>query len=127
MLKTASIIFGIVFLIIGILGLIPAAAPNGMLLGIFHVNGFHNAVHLLTGVIAIIAGVTGSAAARLFFQVFGIIYAIVALLGFFYGGSNILGVLANNIPDAWLHVLIAVVALYFGFVWAEERHPAATR
>ena len=127
MLKTASVIFGIVFLIIGILGFIPATAPNGMLLGIFHVNALHNWVHLLTGVIAIIAGGTGTAAARLFFQAFGIIYAIVAVLGFFYGGSSILGVLANNIPDAWLHVLIAVVALYFGFAYAEARHPEAKR
>ena len=125
MLKTVATIFGIVFLIIGVLGFIPAAAPNGMLLGIFHVNDLHNVVHLLTGAIALIAGWTGTHASRLYFQVFGIVYAIVAILGFFQGRSAVLGVLANNIADAWLHTVIALVALYFGFVWSEERRTSA--
>lgn len=47
MVKTAAILFGVVFLFIGILGFVPAATPaNGMLLGIFHVNTAHNIVHL---------------------------------------------------------------------------------
>src|SRR5438132_3618228 len=47
MIKTAALLFGIVFLLIGILGFVPAVTPdNGMLLGIFHVNTAHNIVHL---------------------------------------------------------------------------------
>ena len=50
MAKTLALLFGVVFLLIGILGFVPAVAPNEMLLNIFHVNAAHNAVHLLTGI-----------------------------------------------------------------------------
>jgi hypothetical protein len=36
MIKGAAILFGLVFLVVGILGFVPAAAPNEMLLGVFH-------------------------------------------------------------------------------------------
>jgi hypothetical protein len=54
-------------------------------------------------------------AAKTYFQVFGVIYAIVAILGFISGDAPVLGFLANNMADAWLHAVIAVVALYMGF------------
>ena len=47
LLKPAAVLFGVVFLLVGVLGFVPAAAPNQMLLGIFHVNAAHNGVHLL--------------------------------------------------------------------------------
>jgi len=52
----------------------------------------------------------------MFFQVFGIVYAAVAALGFFYGDALLLGVVSNNVADTWLHVVIAVIALYLGFM-----------
>lgn len=38
MVKTFAVIFGLVFLVVGILGFVPAATPDGMLLNTFHVN-----------------------------------------------------------------------------------------
>ena len=69
MLKIAAIIFGAAFLLAGLLGFIPAAAPNGMLLGVLHVNAAHNVVHLITVVVALLAAYTGIRASQLFFQV----------------------------------------------------------
>ncbi len=46
MVKTAAILFGVVFLLIGILGFVPSITKDEMLLGIFHVNLLHNVVHL---------------------------------------------------------------------------------
>jgi hypothetical protein len=51
MIKTAALVFRIVFLLIGILGFVPGVAPDEMLLGIFHVNVAHNAVHIASGII----------------------------------------------------------------------------
>ena len=117
MLKTAAIIFGIVFLLVGVLGFVPGIITTGqMLLGIFHVNAVHNIVHLLSGAVALITGLTSTAAARMYFRVFGIIYALVAILGFFTGDGLLLGLISNNMADTWLHVLIALVALALGFV-----------
>jgi len=124
-LKRIAVIFGIVFVIVGVLGWIPAVNPGGKLLGIFDVNAAHNVVHLVTGVLAIIVGVMSEKASRVFFQVFGVIYGLVAVLGFFYGDGPLLGIVANNAADSVLHVVIAVVALYLGFGMKPEA-PAAT-
>lgn len=123
MLRTCAIIFGLIMLVIGVLGFVPEANPNGLLLGIFHVNFEHNVVHLATGIVSILCGLVSGHASRLFFQIFGLIYAVVAILGFYYGDRPIFGILANNIPDALLHTAIAAFSLYLGFVY---RHPHAT-
>ncbi len=126
MLKTCAIIFGIILLIIGILGFVPQANPNGLLFGLFHVNLEHNLIHLVTGVVAIICGLATEHASRLFFQIFGIIYAIIAILGFYYGDRPIFEIVANNLPDAILHVVIAVIALYLGFGYHHDHLPTTT-
>src|SRR5215218_4557289 len=107
LLKRAAILFGIVFLLVGILGFIPAVAPNQMLLGIFHVNAAHNVVHLLSGAVALGCGLASVAASRLYFRIFGVVYGLVAILGFVQGNTNLLGLISNNMPDVWLHVAIA--------------------
>jgi len=120
MVKTAAILFGIVFLAVGILGFVPAVTTdmNGMpmLLGIFHVNAAHNYVHLASGAIFLICGFAGAGPSRTFFKIFGIVYAIVAVLGFMNGDKPLLGLISNNMADVWLHVGFAVVMLLIGFV-----------
>jgi hypothetical protein len=116
MLRTVSKIFGVVFLLVGVLGFVPGVTTNEMLLGIFHVNAAHNVVHLLSGAIALYAGLTSTAYSRLYFRVFGVVYALVALLGLFTGDGMLLGLISNNTADTWLHIVIAVAALYLGFV-----------
>lgn len=122
MLKTCAIIFGIVMVIVGILGFIPQATPDGMLLGLFHVNAEHNWIHIITGIVSLLCGLNSEHASRLFFQIFGIIYALVAILGLYYGDRPILGIIANNMADVILHIVIAVFALALGFGY---RQPCA--
>jgi hypothetical protein len=87
-----------------------------MLLGIFHVDAVHNVVHILAGAVALWAAMSEDAkASRMYFQVIGVVFAILALLGWFSGDNNVLGFLTNNMADAVLHTVIAVVALYYGF------------
>jgi hypothetical protein len=115
MLKTAALVFGVVLVLIGILGFVPGVTNDEMLLGIFHVNAAHNAVHLLSGAVALWGGLTSVSNARLFFRVFGVVYALVAVLGFVTGDGPILGLISNNTADTWLHVAIALVSLWLGF------------
>ena len=122
MLKTMATIFGIVFLLIGILGFVPGITPEEHLLGIFHVNAAHNIVHVASGIAALIAGAISVRAARNYFRIFGVIYALVAALGFLTGGEQpLLGILANNPADNWLHLVIAVISLGLGFAPAFSR------
>src|SRR6266567_4253518 len=115
MVKSAAILFGLVFLVVGILGFVPAVTKDEMLLGIFHVNFAHNIVHLASGAIFLLCGMAGAGPSRTFFRIFGIVYALVAALGFYYGDQPILGIISNNTPDIWLHIVLAVVMLYLGF------------
>jgi hypothetical protein len=126
LLKNIAIAFGIVFIIVGILGFVPAVTTNGLLFGYFEVNPAHNVVHLSTGVVALIVAFISEKATQLFFQIFGVIYALVALAGFFTGNQPLLGVVAINTADNWLHVLIAIVALYLGFGMRAAEPTAAT-
>ncbi|PYK43392.1 MAG: TonB-dependent receptor [Verrucomicrobia bacterium] len=120
MAKTLALLFGVVFLLIGILGFVPSVTPNEMLLNIFHVNAAHNAVHLLTGVVALLAGIAGVGASKIFFKIFGVVYGLVAVLGFVVGDGMLLGFISNNMADTWLHVGIAVVSLIVGFAPSGE-------
>lgn len=122
MLRNLAKIFGYTFLVIGILGFIPGITADGHLFGLFQVDGAHNVIHLLSGAIALYAGYTSTRLSRLYFQVFGVVYAIIALLGFFYGDRELLGFVAHNRADIWLHIFIAIVALYAGF-GMREREP----
>lgn len=119
MLKTFAIVFGIALVLVGILGFVPSVTPNGHLLGLFHVNALHNLIHLLSGFAALWCGFSSRYHSRLYFQIFGVIYALVAVLGFFYGYEPIFGIIANNIADAWLHVAIAAGALFLGFFYKD--------
>jgi hypothetical protein len=92
-----------------------------MLLGIFHVNTAHNAVHLLSGVVALICGMSGVGASRMYFRIFGLVYGAVAVLGFLNPGDTmLLGLISNNMADTWLHVAIAAVSLILGFMPASR-------
>jgi hypothetical protein len=115
MAKTLGMLFGIVFLAIGILGFVPGITKDEMLLGIFHVNAVHSVVHIVSGAIFLFASMAGAGAARLWFQLFGVIYALVAVLGFMNGDKPILGLISSSTNNTWLHVVLAVVMLAIGF------------
>lgn len=114
MLKLLAILFGLIMIVVGILGFLPDFAPNGLLLGLFAVNPMHNMVHLLTGLVALVCGLSNNFAAKIFFIAFGIVYALVAILGFAQGPGDLYG-MAINQADNWLHSAIALVCLYLGF------------
>ena len=120
MVKTAAIIFGIVFLAVGILGFVPGATTDmggmPMLLGIFHVNAAHNFVHIASGVVFLLCGMAGAGAASTFFKIFGAVYALVAILGFMNPAGPLLGMISNNPADNYLHTGLAVVMLLLGFM-----------
>jgi hypothetical protein len=109
MIKSLTWILGIVFLALGVSGFVSDPA-----LGIFEVDTIHNIIHLLSGIIAIVAIMSGESYARMFLIVFGIVYALVAVIGFVNNG-DILGIFATNRADDYLHTAIALACLSVGF------------
>ncbi|MFJ4297125.1 DUF4383 domain-containing protein [Curtobacterium sp. NPDC089689] len=128
--KTALVV-GIVFLLVGIAGFVPgltsgdlAGAGHGsmaMLLGIFQVSVLHNVVHLLFGVVGLLAAryPTGS---RMYLVIGGLVYFVLWVYGLFTAGT-MSG--ANFVPlnwaDNWLHLVLAVGMVALGIVFPRER------
>src|ERR1700722_2187369 len=114
MLKIFAILFGLVMIVAGILGFLPDFAPNNKLFTLFLINPMHNIVHLLTGIVALVCGISSGLASKIFFIIFGLIYAAVAILGFMMGQGLLFDSIAINHADNWLHAVIATVSLYLG-------------
>jgi hypothetical protein len=126
-----ALVFGVVLVAAGILGFFYSsdfAAPGEVdgVLGILDVNGWHNVVHIVTGVLGL--AVIGSYAnARLYALGLGAVYILVAILGFIYGdGDAILGFIPINTEDNVLHLLIGVAGIGAGMATPAEPAPTTT-
>jgi len=120
MLRILAILFGVFFVIAGILGFIPDFTPQGKLLGIFAINPLHNIIHIATGILALLSGLSSSSASKFFFIFFGLAYAVVAGFGFYYGEGILFNTMPLNIADNLLNAGIAIVSLYIGFAFSSK-------
>lgn len=120
MLKPAAMIFGVLLMLLGLAGFVPVVTiptpggEYGLLLGAFAVDPLHNVVHIVTGAVALAAGVKGEDASRMYFRVVGVLYALLAIAGFVVGAGTLLG-MAHNVANAFLHLFFALVTLSLGF------------
>ena len=129
MIRKFALIFGIIYLLVGILGFIPGANDHmhtdmppiavdsfyGRLLGIFPVNLMHNLVHILIGVWGIFAS-KAAGSSRMFGKGVAILYGLLTILGLIPGANTLFGIAPIFGHDVWLHALSALVAGYFGFI-----------
>ncbi|MHB1086960.1 MAG: DUF4383 domain-containing protein [Minisyncoccota bacterium] len=123
MAKKLALAVGVILTAVGVLGFVPGVtSADGLLLGIFEVDTMHNVVHILTGVLALLAAMGSGAYGGLYFKVFGVVYALVAALGLAMG-SPILGLISANMADHVLHIALAAVFLYAGFGMKSESAP----
>jgi hypothetical protein len=124
-----SLVFGATLLLVGILGFIAESAfdagsdVNGSDLIIFEVNGWHNLVHIASGLLglALWRSVSG---AKSFALGFGLVYLIVTIWGF-VDGNDVLGLIPVNGADNVLHLLIALAGIAAGL--ASRDAPARSR
>jgi Domain of unknown function (DUF4383) len=116
MIRTLGFIFGFAFLLGGALGLTPGVTKDGMYFGIFMVNAPHNILHIVSGTMFLVASISGEKTARLWFQMFGVAYGAIAAAGFLVGEGMILGLISNNLYDAWGHAGLALAMLLIGFM-----------
>jgi hypothetical protein len=94
-------------------------------LGVLDVNGWHNLVHLFSGLLGL-AVARSYSASRAYAIGFGAVYAVVAIWGFVIGdGESILGFLPVNSEDNVLHLLIALAGIFAGLGTAATPRPSA--
>ena len=117
-----ALVFGLALLLAGIVGFFYTAdfstgdattdpANRDALIGVFDVNGWHNVVHILSGVLGL--SLAGSwRGARLYAWGFGLTYLAVTVWGFVVGdGESILGLVPVNTADNLLHLAIALLGV----------------
>jgi len=124
-------VIGATLVVVGILGFFYSAAfgsgdgiERDAVLGILDVNGWHNLVHIASGVVglALIGSYSG---ARAYAFGLGALYLVVTLLGFAAGdGGEILNVFPVNIEDNVLHLLIGFAGIAAGFATPASQAPS---
>jgi len=120
--KMVAMIAGAVLVLVGLLGFV-----NDPVLGIFEVNAIHSVVHLLSGGVLLAAAfIDAGRNSRMALLVLGVVYALVAVLGFALPDlteSILLGTTANaamNGADNILHSLLAIVFIAVPLLVKEE-------
>lgn len=119
-----ALVFGAVYLLVGILGMfVSTSVDKADTLIAFDVNLIHNIVHLAVGALWL-AGSRTAAGAKTVNLIIGVVYLLVAILGFAEVGL-LEDLLAKvNPADNVLHLVSGALALYFGTVGSGARTAA---
>lgn len=144
MIRTFALVYGIVFVVAGAAGFIPAFVTpastgmetaaghmgEGLLLGLFPTNALHNIFHLLWGVWGLLS--VGSARRSwIYAAVTAAVYLVLSAVGWAWGLNTALGFLPLHGNDVWLHLGLGLVALAAALTthgsWREDvsRRPGA--
>lgn len=133
-----ALIVGIVYLVLGVLGLVPAtlvsppadAPPTsfammyGYLLGLFPVNILLTALHLAIGAWGLAAW-SGRASSIGFARSLAIVFGVLAVMGMIPMLNTTFGLMPLHSHDIWLHAVTALGAAYVG--WREPARGTAER
>ena len=121
-----ALAFGALLLVVGLVGFLAngsfdtGANVQGDNLLAFEVNGWHNVVHIASGVAGLLLSRT-NATARLYAFGFGAVYALVTIIGL-VDGESVLGIFPVNTADDVLHLLIAATGFLAGLASPEVAH-----
>lgn len=116
--RLVAVIVGAVFLAIGLLGVTVTsglglfATESGLLFGVFGVNLLLVIAHVLIGAALAMAGLSGTAGAKMVNVVVGVVCLLLGIVGLVFG-SAVAG-LATTGANTWLHFASAVVLLVAG-------------
>lgn len=128
-----ALIFGALLTVAGIIGFFYNSdftsdkSVRDAVFGILDVNGWHNLVHILTGVVGLVVASSYSGS-RSYALGFGFIYVIVAIWGFIIGsGDSILSIVPVNTEDNVLHLFIGFAGIAAGMATPAVADPTTTR
>ena len=118
--KTASLVIGIIFLVVGILGYTDNPIIGDSHDAVFHADGAHNMVHIISGVLFLLFALAAPSRAGLFLKIFGLVYLLLGVWGAAVIGSEgqttLLGFLHVNGADNFLHIALGVVIFLAGLL-----------
>ncbi len=116
-----ALAFGAVLLLVGLIGFaVNSSFDTGDAVGtgdnliVFELNGWHNLVHIASGLVGL-ALFRRNDTARLYALGFGAVYLLVTIIGF-ADGDSVLGLIPVNGADNVLHLLIAGLGIAAGLM-----------
>ncbi len=112
MSKTASWIFGVIFVIAGIWGFFAPA------LGFIQANMVGSVIHLVVGVILL--ALASKPSAVMVLKTIGIIYVIWAIIGFLGWGFT-----GEDSVTTWFYLIVGVIIAVLGFADKKGAAPMA--
>ena len=123
-IQRGALIFGIVFLVVGLLGLLVPTGTGmdanpetaGRLFGLFPVKLLHNLVHLAFGAWGILAWRSWDAS-RTYGKVGAVTYGALVLLAFI--DPTLFGLVPIGSHNIWLHVILTLGLVYIGWAPAQ--------
>jgi hypothetical protein len=136
-IQSIAMLFGAVFLLVGILGFIPGITTNyddlgfagtdsrAELLGIFQVSILHNIVHIAFGIAGLALAKTLEGA-RTFLIGGGVIYLVLWLYGLVIDRGGDANFVPIDTPDNWLHFALGIAMIAAGFLLAREPRARTT-
>ena len=125
-----ALLFGIVLLVVGLLGFIAdssfgtGSGVDGSDFIVFEVNGWHNIVHILSGLLGLALSRRWDTA-RAYALGFGAVYLVVTIWGFITG-DQVLWLIPVDTADNILHLLIAAAGLAAGLASRDVTAPRTT-
>jgi hypothetical protein len=135
-LQTVTMLYGAVFLLVGILGFIPGITSNyddldfagndsqAELLGIFQVSILHNLVHVLFGIAGLWLARSWDGS-RAFLLGGGVIYLVLWLYGLLVSAGDDANFVPMNTADDWLHLFLGVSMILLGYLLSRGPRPVA--
>jgi hypothetical protein len=118
-------VLGTVLLVAGLIGLaVDTSFDTGSgidgdrLLGL-EVNGWHNLVHIASGLL-LLAGLGSNSRARRVCKLFGLTYLVVTIVGL-VDGDDLFGLLPVNTADNLLHLAFAFLAFWAAALSKDKR------
>ena len=136
-LQVAALASGALFLIVGVLGFVPGVTSHyselefaghesdALLLGIFRVSILHNIVHLLFGVLGVLAARTVRDS-RNFLIGGGVVYLLLTVYGVAIDHASEANIVPINSADNWLHLVLAIAMIGAGVALGRTRPRVTT-
>ena len=86
----------------------------------FEVNGWHNVVHVLSGIV-LLAAFSRRKPAKTVALAFGVVYGLVTIIGLI-DGNDVLGIIPVNGADNVLHLALSLAGILAAFASPTDEH-----
>ncbi len=115
MAKTLTLIFGVILVLLGLLGFIsnPLIGANAL----FVADGTHNLIHIILGAILLAVAFWASESSVLWLKLIGVVLFLLGLIGVLTVpsiGGTLLGIAGTNGASNWLNLIIGVFLFIAG-------------